>query len=143
MTEIEIPIDPKLPKKFDQTPNEERPASHRQWWFRPYIVTCSWESWNSQDEERKADWFKAWPSGTRYMVRCLDGGAWDRSTGLGAYGTLEEALEHARAVTEEYQQYRDMPPRKAHFLKWEQNVMVGEVDKDGNLTFRPKTLDDL
>lgn len=40
----------------------------------------------------RAQWMEAWPSGIRYDVRCLDGGAWDRSTSWGMFATLEEAL---------------------------------------------------
>ena len=40
----------------------------------------------------RASWMKAWPSGTRYATRCLDGGAWDRSTNWGMFASLEEAL---------------------------------------------------
>ena len=31
-------------------------------------------------EEGRRTWMEFWPTGTRYDVRCLDGGAWDRST---------------------------------------------------------------
>lgn len=97
-----VPIDPKLPARFDNTPNDERPASHRRWWDRPYIVTITWEQMRAgfkmtpEDlERRRADWFVCWPSGTRYDVRCLDGGAWDRSSWWAAFMTLEAALAFA------------------------------------------------
>ncbi|MCP2223570.1 hypothetical protein M2226_009267 [Bradyrhizobium elkanii] len=55
-----IPLDPKLPKAFDATPNEARSKTQLdQWWDRPYGLTR--------------------PDG-RIEVRCLNGGAWDRST---------------------------------------------------------------
>jgi hypothetical protein len=103
---MKIEIDPKLPAKFDSTDNEHRPMSHLRWWYRPYIETATWESWNSTDEDRKAKWFAAWPSGTRYAVRCLDGGAWDRSTNRGMFGTLEEAMEVATAIAEGFKNHR-------------------------------------
>jgi hypothetical protein len=92
-----VPINPRLPARFDETPNESRPRSHMRWWNRPYIVTTSWEQmcWPTATEEDRTRWFRRWPSGTRYDVRCLDGGAWDRSTCWGMYATLEEALEVA------------------------------------------------
>ena len=34
-------VDPVLPKAFDNTPNEERPASQRKWCRFPFIVTDS------------------------------------------------------------------------------------------------------
>lgn len=89
-----IPINPKLPAKFDCTANEQRPPSHRRWWNRPYIETYTWEEGHSCPREK---WFASWPSGTRYDVRCLDGGAWDRPTCWGMFKTLEEAIACARS----------------------------------------------
>ncbi|MEO9387176.1 hypothetical protein [Chromobacterium phragmitis] len=63
-------VDPSLPIGFDQTPNQERPESHAQWWGVPYIETAD----------------------GKFIVRCLDGGAWDRPTFLGERPTLEEAI---------------------------------------------------
>lgn len=94
------PVNPELPPMFDNTPNGERPESHHDWWERPFIVTFTWEQMappatspiSPEERERsRASWFDEWPSGTRYDVRCLDGGAWDRSTWWGAFRTLEEA----------------------------------------------------
>ena len=99
---IKIEIDPKLPAKFESTDNEKRPVTHLRWWYRPFIRTCSWESWHSQDEERKAEWYKHWPSGIRYEVRRLDGGAWDRTTNHGMFPTLEEAMDIATAMAEAF-----------------------------------------
>jgi hypothetical protein len=86
----DYPINPPLPENFDSTPNEERP----EWqievlWNRPFIVTTPFFS----NEKYREDWYKHWPSGIRYDVRCLDGGAWDRSTCWGMYPTVEEAIE--------------------------------------------------
>lgn len=101
-------INPKLPKGFDSTPNEARTASHQKWWNRPYIETMSaddWETfykscddeyaekrWRDWEAGGRQKWFDAWPTGVRYDVRCLDGGAWDRSTCWGMFASLEEAL---------------------------------------------------
>lgn len=113
-----IPIDPKLPPGFDDTPNDERPESHQEWWHRPYIVTDRFEieryeqyvarvkalgyepdfdqaRWDALQLAQAKSWQAAWPSGVRYCVRCLDGGAWDRSTNYGMFPTLEAALEAA------------------------------------------------
>lgn len=35
---------------------------------------------------------------TRFDVRCLDGGAWDRSTWKGSFETLEEAVNFAKSI---------------------------------------------
>lgn len=70
-------INPVLPKLFDYTPHDERPASQAKWWYRPYIVLEP----------------TAIPP---YDVRCLDGGCWDRTTWWGAFETLEEALAYAK-----------------------------------------------
>jgi hypothetical protein len=104
-------INPSQPKMFDCTANEDRPATQKKWWYLPYIVTETVEQldkWyaNRKDEyaegQRKMwaesgrqEWMKAWPSGSRYEVRCLDGGAWDRSTSWGMFGSVDEALQCA------------------------------------------------
>lgn len=110
-------INPALPDDFDNTPNEQRrPEERARWWLRPFIVINTWEQQeglirghqellrldgkeelcrpdlDAYIEEQRASWFAAWPGGSRYEVRCLDGGAWDRSSGWGMFGTLAEAL---------------------------------------------------
>lgn len=113
------PLNPVLPSHFDQTPNEEREAMEvEDWWDLPFIITETWAERESHlravqarhkeekneyaksDEEVEAlvaehreSWHKHFPSGTQYCVRCLDGGAWDRSTFWGQFDTLEAALE--------------------------------------------------
>lgn len=101
-------INPSLPKMFNFTANECRPPSQAKWWHRPFIVTSTVESsdafyanrtdeyaeagrqrWN---ETERANWLKAWPAGACYETRCLDGGAWDRSTSWGSFATLADAL---------------------------------------------------
>jgi hypothetical protein len=105
-------VDPKLPKAFDSTPNDERSPSHQRWWGLPYVVTSSVEEWDRYYAERtdewaekgrehwakgRPEWMAAWPSGTRYEVRCLDGGAWDRSTSWGMFATLAAAIACAKS----------------------------------------------
>lgn len=106
-------IDPVLPKRFDDTPNESRPASHRAWWHLPFIRTFSVQDWDREYAERedqyadqqrahwaekgRAEWMKAYPAGIRFEVRCLDGGAWDRSTCWDMVASLEEALIVAKS----------------------------------------------
>lgn len=64
-------VDPALPKDFDNTANDSRSkAELDRWWNKPYVLTCA--------------------DGT-FEVRCLDGGAWDRSTWYGHASTLEAA----------------------------------------------------
>jgi hypothetical protein len=119
-----ILINPALPEDFDNTPNDER--SHKEtafWWNRPFILTDTldlksyddyiararenadpelgfiWverEEWNADQMLHKRNWLHHFPSGTRYMVRCLDGGAWDRSTNWGVFPTLDLALNCVR-----------------------------------------------
>lgn len=94
-TSNRVPINPVLPKNFSNTPNGARPASHLRWWNRPFIQTYTTDDMCRTDADR-ARWLKAWPSGTRYDVRCLDGGAWDRPTCWGMFNTLDEAMQCAR-----------------------------------------------
>lgn len=104
-------VNPSLPALFDQTPNGERPASHLKWWHRPFIVACAdpvspyARCSEAEKEIMRRRWFEAWPSGTRYDVRCLDGGAWDRSTWWGSFPTLEAAVACANAL----RQFRTLP----------------------------------
>ena len=117
-----VPINPALRPDFDVTPDSERSEEEiAQWWDVPYIVTCTYEEhqvdqshddyqarlksydptrtdlknreeWEAEQSKLKADWYDSYPTGIRYEVRCLDGGAWDRATSWGMFGALEEAL---------------------------------------------------
>ena len=72
-----IPVNPKIPKGFWDLDNALRPASHAPWWFQPFVLTVPND---------------LWVGGIRYDTYCLDGGAWDRPTNWGKFGTLEEAI---------------------------------------------------
>jgi len=74
-----VPVNPVLPRRFWDTDNRRRPRSP--WWDRPFVRTEPNEHW---------------PGGLRFDTCCLDGGAWDRPTVWGAFGTLEEAIRCAR-----------------------------------------------
>jgi hypothetical protein len=76
-----IPVNPVLPKRFWDMANEARPAGHLRWWGVPFIRTEANEHW---------------PGGIRYDTYCLDGGAWDRPTAWGKFGTLAEAVRCAQ-----------------------------------------------
>lgn len=72
----QIPIDPELPEDFDDCPNDERrPSTLDRWWDHPYAVTRDDGSFD---------------------VRCLNGGAWDRSTWLGNAASYDEACQLAQ-----------------------------------------------
>ena len=106
-------IDPVLPRNFDSTPNESRPVTQRKWWRLPFIVTDSVAALDAYYAERtdeyaekcrtewtangRPQWLAAYPSGVRYTVRCLDGGAWDRSTNWGSFPSLPAAIEVAKS----------------------------------------------
>ena len=95
-----IPINPTLSAGFDCTPNEDRSRGElAEWWGKPFIVTYSWDDMKGkeEDEERRSQWFEHWPEGVRYDVRCLDGGAWDRSTWWGSAPNLAEAVHIAKS----------------------------------------------
>lgn len=100
-------INPKLPKDFSCTPNDARPKSHQKWWGVSYIETTLVEDLDRYYAERtdksaaegrkswaenRPGWLTSWPSGVRYEVRCLDGGAWDRPTLWGMFASLDEAI---------------------------------------------------
>ncbi len=116
-------INPVLPEHFDDTPNDERdPWVLDQWWERPFIITQTLEDrledfesyasrlnlhgskpsmtsaeWAAEQEDLRRQWLERYPSGTACEVRCLDGGAWDRSTWWGDADNLEDALLIAKA----------------------------------------------
>lgn len=72
-----IKVNPDLPEDFDCTPHDERDrAELEEWWDIPFV------------ENR----------GKGYVVRCLDGGAWDRATLKGIFDTLEEAIKKAKGI---------------------------------------------
>lgn len=84
-----IPVDPVLPDDFDNRPNELRSKAELDaWWDKPYAVTLS---------------------DGRVAVRCLHGGAWDRSSMLGIASSIEEAEEIATQQLEAWQKTRSTP----------------------------------
>lgn len=107
------PLNPVLRDNFWNTPNDHRePMEREDWWDLPYIESSSWQESElhtrealkrggklttadieSQIEAEKASFFAFAPSGTKYMVFCLDGGAWDRPSMWGTFPTLEQAIE--------------------------------------------------
>ncbi len=81
-----IPINPVLPLAFDDTPNDARSDRSLAWWDQPFIQIYRAEH---------PGFVVHWHGNTRYDLRCLDGGAWDRSTCWGMFGTLAEAVTQA------------------------------------------------
>lgn len=124
MNEKEIPIEVDPPDApIDGTPNEDRsPEEIDKWWGVPFIVTDTFEdigdpdyetyvdrlsdwpnikitdreTWEAKRAEFRKQWYEWFPSGTRYWIKCLNGGAWDRPTEYETFGTLDEAVEYAR-----------------------------------------------
>ncbi|EAT3775076.1 DNA-binding protein [Salmonella enterica] len=85
----QIPLDPKLPANFDNTPNDARSKAQLDtWWDHPYGITQ--------------------PDGS-ILVRCLNGGAWDRSTVLGKATSYEEACVLAEEKQAEWVKRRMKP----------------------------------
>ena len=86
---IDLPIDPELPEGFDNTRNEDRTKEELDaWWDRPFALTNK--------------------NGT-FSVRCLHGGAWDRSSWLGEADTIEQAKALAQTKLAEWQFTRARP----------------------------------
>ncbi|WP_241295898.1 hypothetical protein [Burkholderia stabilis] len=84
-----IPLDPKLPRGFDDTPNEDRTKEELDaWWDHPFGVTRSDGS---------------------IEVRCLHGGAWDRSSFLGVADDYDKACALAAEKLAEWLKYRERP----------------------------------
>jgi hypothetical protein len=84
-----IPLDPKLPRGFDDTPNEDRTKEELDaWWDHPFGVTQSDGS---------------------IEVRCLDGGAWDRSTSYGIAKDYDKACALAAEKLAAWLKHRERP----------------------------------
>lgn len=84
-----IPLDPVLPENFDDTPNDERDKAQLDaWWDHPYGITQ--------------------PDG-KIIVRCLNGGAWDRSSVLGVADNYDEACELAEKEQAKWVKTRSQP----------------------------------
>ena len=79
-----INVDPAVPNEFwSFISNENRPEDHLKWLEKPFILTVA----NPH-----------FPGGNRYDVYCLEtGGTSDRPALWGMFGTLEEAVQRARA----------------------------------------------
>lgn len=112
-----ILVNPRLPEDFDELAHEDREqAQVDTWWDRPFIrtetvadvVAFSFAAEGAFREARpslakseedlaehitrlRENFLEKYPDGVRYEVRCLDGGAWDRSTCWGYAGSLEGA----------------------------------------------------
>ncbi len=123
----EIYFNPDLPENFNFTAHEERTEEMNFWWDKPYILIkefsaeswiehynrlkndFSWsdeqigikEEWEANLKSSRESWLKNNPSGFRYEVRCLDGGAWDRSTHHGFFSDVDEALKVATGLKNE------------------------------------------
>lgn len=114
-----FPLNPTLRDSFDSTPNELREdAEMNDWWGLPYIISYTWEGQKEYNQKHlenikehnpellekvikdlsgaKERWFERHPSGVTYQIRCLDGGAWDRSTHWGQTDNLEVAVQIAK-----------------------------------------------
>jgi len=115
-----IPVNPIQRFYFDLTPNEERPGREvDEWWGEPYITTQGFgkdfyedycermkdsgvletkDEWVKRKSKEFDQWIEAWKEGIRYDVRCLDGGAWDRSSSKGYFDNFDDALEFAKSL---------------------------------------------
>jgi len=118
-----LPIDPILRDGFDATAHEQRSAQEiADWWDRPYLVTTS---------------------DGGYIVRCLDGGAWDRSTNYGRVETPEEGARLAARKLASWQQAMMVP-----LVSFDRNGRASVVryparpDKEMEVLFGPASPDE-
>ncbi len=121
----DFPINPRLRSDFDRTPHHLREELEiTDWWQRPYILRITYEAFfasrpiwaehlarmararfsvsRSKDEfdrdraNEKTQFMKDFPDGMQFTVRCLDGGAQDRSSWIGQFSTLNAAIKAAK-----------------------------------------------
>lgn len=118
-------VNPKQRNDFDCTPNELRdPDEVADWWGKPYILTTdvdqvpqhafTWAEhvamhkvhhwplnttqaeFEAQKLASREQFMAQFPTGVSYTVRCLDGGAHDRSTWCGEFASLKAAVQAAK-----------------------------------------------
>lgn len=68
------------------------------WLMRPFVLTERYERPKNEllHEELSAAWERAWPTGVKFDVRCVDHAAGGEYSRWGCFPTLEEALECIR-----------------------------------------------
>ncbi|WP_440986243.1 hypothetical protein ACQHIH_21320 (plasmid) [Xanthomonas sontii] len=116
--QLPLPIDPELPERFDDTPNDARSKEELdQWWDQPYLVTHRDGS---------------------YTARCLNGQAWDRSTVLAHGATVEQATERGLAKHAHWLVRRRRPI--AHLQGERCDVVVEPQRPDEGLTYLARDL---
>lgn len=104
------PIDPELPDGFYTTPNDERSTAELdEWWDHPYLTTQKDGS---------------------FVVRCLDGGAWDRPTVVGFGVTAEEATADGLLKIERWKSCRSKPMVQFEGDKAQVVIMAQRPDQD-------------
>jgi hypothetical protein len=111
-----ICINPKQRYFFDSLANDLRPElENSDWYGRPFIVSDHYSDrredydsyisrmseykplpsrneWEKKEKEGKKSFYKSFPDGTRYFAQCYNGGAWDRSSILGIFSNLSDAI---------------------------------------------------
>ncbi|WP_267122733.1 hypothetical protein [Xanthomonas sacchari] len=113
-----LPIDPTLPERFDDTPNEARSKVELdQWWDKPYLLTN--------------------PDGT-YTARCLNGAASYRSTVLAHGSTVDEATERGLAKHALWLERRSRPI--AYVQGTRCDVVIEPQRPDEGLTYLARDL---
>lgn len=99
-----IPLDPKLPTRFYDTPNEERSKAQLDaWWDHPYGILR---------EDGEID------------VYCLNGGAWDRPTWLGRAADRDQADKVAEVRQAKWLRFRNRPTLLASGAGAKQKVVL-------------------
>lgn len=108
------PLNPMLRDNFFNTPNDHREALEvADWWDLPFIESTTWQDTESdlrraqqarggdlstaeaeaEIEAHKTAFHSFNPGVTKYMVRSLDGGSWDRPSMWGTFTLLKDAIE--------------------------------------------------
>lgn len=96
-----VVVNPLQREYFNATDNDDRCFDEiHDWFYVPYVVTDAYrinQNFSAGENDVKSkEFIKSWPSGMRYEVRCLDGGAWDRSTFIKSFKTLLEAVSFVK-----------------------------------------------
>ena len=122
-----ICVNPNLRNDFNNTKNSDRPdLETADWWGRAFILSQEYEQsddsyseyvkritgygselgielqekvdWERKQKESLACFLNNYPTGKAYIVKVLDGGAWDRSSLKAQLPSLNEAVNIAKLI---------------------------------------------
>jgi len=125
-----ICVNPALRNDFNNTKNSDRPDQETaDWWGRAFILSQEYKQsddsypeyvkritghgselgfelqektdWELKQKENMENFLSDYPTGKAYLVKVLDGGAWDRSSLKAQLPSLDEAINLAKLINKQ------------------------------------------